>query len=197
MVDPIEAPVNAVEVLTDLIEGAFQVRDASFHCFRAHTFLPNTMPLFHAPSDRSDTGPLGVSDTRRPSATTLLSTRRAVRSGKRVSIVGDLCLLPARSWCGAGGGVDLHWAGHTWHIVRGLGTCGPRFVLLPSRRPRCAASSTLTQAELERLDACVNHDLNDYGEGDPLHLEYEVAAQAVRKLGETFGLDWQSALLMQ
>jgi hypothetical protein len=69
--------------------------------------------------------------------------------------------------------------------------------LLPSRQPRRVALPALTQAELERLAACVNHDLNDYREDDPLCLEYELAMRAIRKLGETFGLDWQSALLVQ
>ena len=52
----------------------------------------------------------------------------------------------------------------------------------------------LTQEELDRLGACVVHDLQDFGEDDTLGLEYEIASRAIRKIAGAFGLDWQRAL---
>jgi len=52
----------------------------------------------------------------------------------------------------------------------------------------------VTQEELNRLGACVVHDLQDYGEDDHLALEYECAARSIAKLARIFGLDARQAL---
>lgn len=51
----------------------------------------------------------------------------------------------------------------------------------------------LTQAELNRLGACVVHDLQDYGEDDGLTLEYEIACKAIEKIALAFHLDAHAA----
>lgn len=52
----------------------------------------------------------------------------------------------------------------------------------------------LTQHELNRLGACVVHDLQDYGEDDALSLEYEIACAAIEKIALAFRLDAHTAL---
>ena len=52
----------------------------------------------------------------------------------------------------------------------------------------------LTQGELNRLGACVVHDLQDFGEDDDLGLAYEVALRALRKVADAFGLSWREAI---
>lgn len=55
---------------------------------------------------------------------------------------------------------------------------------------------SLTQRELDRLGACVVHDL-DAGDDDAMLRDYEIACSAIEKIAAFFGLDARAALAVE